>query len=143
MHRIVSSLLLLSLFTWNSLLGGFGGLFLCLHENGGSHLVADSGENHHEDECAHPTSAERIRETLKLGECTFCTDIPLTGPELESYLAERNIPVSSALFQRELHWEANFKNPSCKQMGAIKRPRGPPPLSDSSVEISECTVLII
>lgn len=122
----------MSLFAWNSLFGGVGGLLLCLHENFDLHPELGAGDA---TDCG---SAEEDggSEAACLSKSESCVDIAIDAVQLPSRIDEvQSLPVFSALHVETA--EVTAPSFTLKEIAHIVQAQAPPELLDTSVLIAQ------
>jgi hypothetical protein len=134
--RKITVAALLSLFAWNAVFGGVGGLLLCLHKSMALHPELISGKV---SDCA-PESVDPSAELSCLSDEESCVDVELEAVELPQVRIDeaQSIPVSSALYA--LHsaiYEVVALNFTLREIAHIVQAQAPPELLDTSVLVAQ------
>jgi hypothetical protein len=127
---------LLSLFAWNAVFGGVGGLLLCLHQSMALHPELISGKV---SDCA-PESVDQSTELSCLFDEESCVDVELEAVELPQVRLDeaQSILIFSALYA--LHsatYEVVEQNFTLREIAHVVQAQAPPELLDTSVLVAQ------
>jgi hypothetical protein len=114
---------LISLFTWNALLGAFGGLLLCIHQDFDLHLDEDSACK---SVCADAHQERRETESC-LSVDESCVDIELVAEQLPvTRLKSNTAPTLSLAPLVAIKESVPAMVPTLTLVDQSRTPRGPP-----------------
>lgn len=139
MKRKITVAALLSLFAWNAVFGGVGGLLLCLHKSMALHPELISGKV---SDCA-PESVDPSAELSCLSDEESCVDVELEAVELPQVRLDeaQSISIFSGLDTlHALHsatYEVVEQNFTLREIAHVVQAQAPPELLDTSVLIAQ------
>ena len=139
MKRKITVAALLSLFAWNAVFGGVGGLLLCLHKSMALHPELISGKV---SDCA-PESVDPSAELSCLSDKESCVDVELEAVELPQVRIDeaQSISVSSGLHALHALHSATYEvvalNFTLREIAHVVQAQAPPELLDTSVLIAQ------
>jgi len=134
--RKITVAALLSLFAWNAVFGGAGGLLLCLHQSMALHPELISGKSF---DCA-PESVDQSAELKCISESESCLDVELEAIDLPQVRIDE---VQSAPVFNPLHallsatFEAVEQNFTLREIAHVVQAQAPPELLDTSVLVAQ------
>lgn len=130
-HQILA-LAFLSLFAWNTVFGGVGGLLLCLHQNLELHPELISAEDSDRKSTCNDPSAKK---TCLSGE-ESCLDVELKAVELPEGRIDEDQSLAHYNSDHRATHEIAEQNFSLRQIAHIVEAQAPPDLLDASVLVA-------
>ncbi|MDQ8195260.1 hypothetical protein QEH59_12545 [Coraliomargarita sp. SDUM461004] len=136
MKRKITVAALLSLFAWNAVFGGVGGLLLCLHQSMTLHPELISGKVF---DCA-SVSVDQSAELKCISESESCVDVELEAVDLPQVRLDeaQSAPVFNPLHALlSTTFEVVEQNFTLKEIAHIVQAQAPPELLDTSVLVAQ------
>tara|TARA_B100001971_G_scaffold135579_1_gene125227 strand:- start:8258 stop:8686 length:429 start_codon:yes stop_codon:yes gene_type:complete len=134
--RKITVAALLSLFAWNAVFGGVGGLLLCLHKSMALHPEMISGKV---SDCA-PESVDQSAELSCLSDEESCVDVELEAVDLPQVRLDeaQSAPVFNPLHALlSATFEVVEQNFTLREIAHIVQAQAPPELLDTSVLVAQ------
>ncbi len=134
MGRKITTAAFLSLFAWNTVFGGVGGLLICLHQSMALHPEFISGKV---SGCVSESDNQSAGSNC-LSESESCVDVELEANNLPPQVRIDEVPSfpgSSALHSAT--FEVAERNFTLREIAYIIQARAPPELLDTSVLVAQ------
>ena len=133
MKRKITAVALLSLFAWNVLFGGVGGLLLCLNKSSDLSPELSSAKC---SDCP-PVCFSGLAEERRFSDEDSCVDLELKAVELPQVCIDKgeSIPTLTAL--QSAGSDVSAPNFTLKEIAHIVQAQAPPELMDTCVLVAQ------